>query len=179
MSPGCLETASLRNKVLLRPELHLNQPTAPTLVLGLGNDILTDDGIGLRVVRQLQGQFQGNPLVDVKETSEMGLALLDFLVGYSKVFLVDSIRTGSSPPGFVHQLDAGTLASLTGRPPHTLGVGETLALGQQLGLPMPAQTRCFAIEVQDTHTLSEQMTPALETALPGIVAQIGRALEQL
>ena len=64
----------------------------------------------------------------------MGLALLDFITGYSAVVIVDSIQTGQAAPGFVHELDAASLKQLTGRTPHFLGVGETLALGRQLGL---------------------------------------------
>ncbi len=155
-------------------------PTAPrVLLLGLGNDILTDDAIGLRVVRQLQAQLAGYPGIDVRETTEMGLALLDFMTGYSAVVIVDSIQTGRAAPGTVHELDAAALKQLTGRTPHFLGVGETLALGRQLELPMPEQVTIFAIEVGDPFTLSTDMTPALESALPQIVDSIAAALRKL
>ena len=148
------------------------------LLLGLGNDILTDDAIGLLLVRQLRDEFAGDARLDVCETQEMGLALLDFLSGYREVVLVDAIQTGRVPPGTVHELDAAGLKSLTGRTPHFLGVGETLALGQQLGLPMPARVRIFAIEVADAHTLGTQLTPALAAALPVILARLRAALFQ-
>ena len=77
----------------------------------------------------------------------MGLALLDFFVGRRAVILVDSIQTGRVAPGTVHELDATELKQLTGRTPHFLGVGETLALGRHLGLPIPDQVTVFAIEV--------------------------------
>jgi len=149
---------------------------AKLLVLGLGNDLLTDDAIGLHVVRRLRLQFAGHPMVNVQETTEMGLALLDFLTGYRAVLIVDSIRTGQAPPGFVHELEPASLKELTGRTPHFLGVGETLALGRLLELPMPAEVRILAIEVEDPFTLSTQLTPVLETALPGIAEQIAGAV---
>ena len=148
------------------------------LLLGLGNDILTDDAIGLLLVRQLRDEFAGDARLDVCETQEMGLALLDFLSGYREVVLVDAIQTGRVPPGTVHELDAAGLKSLTGRTPHFLGVGETLALGKQLDLPMPARVRIFAIEVADAHTLGTQLTPALEAAVPAILARLRAALFQ-
>jgi hydrogenase maturation protease len=161
-----------------------NSNTAPApdhappkvLLLGLGNDLLTDDAIGLHVARQLQCRFEGHPAIHVRETTEMGLALLDFLTGYPAVVIVDSIQTGQAPPGFVHELEAASLKELTGRTPHFLGVGETLALGRLLELPMPAEVTIYAIEVEDPFTLGTQLTPALQAALPGIVERIAAAV---
>ncbi len=154
-------------------------PTSRVLVLGLGNDILTDDGVGLYVVRQLQDTLAGHPAIDVRETMEMGLALLDFMSGYHTVVIVDSIQTHRAAPGTVHELDAAALQQLTGRTPHFVGVSETLALGRHLGLPMPQQVRIFAIEVADPFTLGTAVSPALQEALPGIVDRVSTALRSL
>ena len=143
-----------------------------TLCLGLGNDILTDDAIGLRLARRLQTECVAWPETDVRETTEMGLALLDHIAGYDRVWIIDAIQTGRAAPGFLHDLDATSLKRLTGGSPHFLGVGETLALGRELGLPMPREVRILAVEIQDPFTLGTEMTPALEAALPGLVEQI-------
>src|ERR1035437_2176755 len=153
--------------------------TATLLLLGLGNDILTDDAVGLHVVHELQRELAGHPAIDCRQTTEMGLALLDFITGYRAVAIVDSIQTGKAPPGFLHELDATALNQLTGRTPHFVGVSETLALGKQLGLPMPEQVRVFAIEVEDPFPLGTALTPALQAALPGIIARIRTALQHL
>ena len=149
------------------------------LLLGLGNDMLADDAIGLHVARLLQPQLAGHPSIDVRETTEMGLALLDFMTGYSVVVIVDSIQTGQASPGSIHELDAAALEHLTGRTPHFVGVTETLALGRHLGLAMPEQVSIFAIEAEDPFTLSTTMTPALQAALPGIVRRVAAALHTL
>ena len=154
-------------------------PSPRILLLGLGNDILTDDAIGLHVVHELQRELADHPSIDIRETTEMGLALLDYITGYRVVFIVDSIQTGKAAPGVLHELDAAALTQLTGRTPHFLGVGETLALGRQLGLPMPEQVSIFAIEVEDPFTLGTALTPALQAALPGIVARIRAAVQSL
>ena len=154
-------------------------PAPCLLVLGLGNDILTDDAVGLHVVHELQRELAGHPAIDFRETTEMGLALLDFITGYRTVAIMDSIQTGNAAPGFLHELDATALTQLTGRTPHFVGVSETLALGKQLGLTMPEQVRVFAIEVEDPFTLGTALTPALQAALPGIVARIRTALQPL
>jgi len=115
----------------------------------------------------------------VRETTEMGLALLDFITGYAAVVIVDSIQTGRAAPGSVHELDAAALQHLTGRTPHFVGVGETLALGRQLDLAMPEQIKIFAVEVEDPFTLSTELSPELQAALPGIVNRISDALSAL
>jgi hydrogenase maturation protease len=154
-------------------------PGPRVLLLGLGNDILTDDAVGLHVVHELQRELAGQPSIDFRQTTEMGLALLDFITGYRAVAIVDSIQTGKAPPGFLHELDAASLNQLTGRTPHFVGVSETLALGKQLGLPMPEQVKIFAIEVEDPFTLGTALTPSLQAALPAIVARIRAALQPL
>jgi hydrogenase maturation protease len=154
-------------------------PAPRLLVLGLGNDILTDDAVGLHVVHELGRELAGHPSIDCRETTEMGLALLDFITGYRAVAIVDSIQTGKEAPGFLHELDATALNQLTGRTPHFVGVSETLALGKQLGLPMPEQVRIFAIEVEDPFTLGTALTPTLQAALPVIVERIRAAIQLL
>lgn len=144
----------------------------PILVLGLGNDILTDDAIGLLVIRHLRTVLGEKSPADLCETTEMGLALLDYVVGYREVIIVDSIQTGQAAPGFIHEVDAVELTRLAGRTPHFLGVGDTLALGRQLGLPMPERVRILAVEVHDPFTLATEMTPAVRTALPLVVRRI-------
>jgi len=179
---GTAEGASLASRSSIANGLASeNSAAVPrrTLVLGMGNDILTDDAIGLAVVRRLESQLQRRPDTDFRVTSEMGLALLDFITGYSRVILIDSIQTGHAPAGFVHELDAGSLPDssvLRTGTPHFLGVSETLALGRQLGLAMPEEVRVLAIEVEDPYTVSETMTPTLQRALSAIVDQAARAL---
>jgi hydrogenase maturation protease len=145
------------------------------LILGLGNDILADDAVGLRVVRGLRSELADQPDIELQETPEMGLVLLDYLTGYPAAFIVDSIQTGQAEPGFIHELDASSLRQLTGGTPHFLGVGETLSLGGLLGLPMPGVVKIFAIEAQDPFTLSTRMTPALEAALPHLIESLARS----
>jgi hydrogenase maturation protease len=146
------------------------------LLLGLGNDILTDDAVGLLVVRQLREELAGDVGVDVQETQEMGLALLDYLTGYCDVVLVDAVQTGRAPPGTLHELNAENLSNLTGRTPHFLGVGETLQLGRQLGLDMPQRVRIFAVEAADVQTLGTTLSPILQDVLPMIVARVRDAV---
>lgn len=147
-----------------------------TLVLGLGNDLLTDDSIGLRLAADLQSHLTGTPNLTILQTAEMGLALLDFVVGFDQLVLIDAVQTRRVPPGFVHQVGHEDLHCVPLVAPHFLGIGELLALGAELGLPMPQLVTIFAIEVDDPYTVGTELTPILRTAYPGILTQIEAAV---
>lgn len=146
------------------------------LLLGLGNDILSDDAIGLNIVRALCGHLSPEDGIDVIEADETGLALLDRIVGYTDLVLVDAVQTGKAPIGHLHELDADDLQVVPGMSPHFLGCGELLALGRQLELAMPQRVRILAVEVEDPFTVNTQMTPALQAAFPGLVERVRCAL---
>jgi len=150
--------------------------TEPTgqriLVLGLGNDILCDDAIGLRVVREVRRQLRPDEEIDVEETEEMGLCLLDYISGYRGLVLVDSIQRGTISAGEGLEIRADARRTLAYSAPHFLGIGETLALGRELGLPMPDSICILAIEVEEPHLLSTEMTPPLQRALPILVQRV-------
>jgi hydrogenase maturation protease len=148
-----------------------------TLMLGLGNDLLADDAVGLRVASELSKDIVLRAAgVQVMQTTEMGLALLDLVTGYDDLIIVDAIQTGAAEPGAIHMIDGGGLACLPVVSPHFLGVGEMLALGRELGMHVPASVRIFAIEVADPYTVATTMTPALEQALPAIVRAVRDAI---
>jgi len=77
----------------------MSERSACILVLALGNDLLGDDGVGLEAARQIAGQVDGS--VEVVETGEAGLALLELMEGYERALLIDSVVTGRYPPGTV------------------------------------------------------------------------------
>lgn len=135
------------------------------LVLGLGNDILTDDAVGLLVARAVTAPLGGDPTVAVRETTEMGLALLDEIADFDALILVDAVQTGQAPPGHIHECDIADLPQVTATSPHFIGVGETLAFGRRLGVSMPEQVRVIAIEVADPFTLGTQPTTAVQAAV--------------
>ncbi len=151
----------------------------PVLVLGLGNDILSDDAVGLNVVREIRKHLSGSDGIEVQETCEMGLSLLDFIVGFEDLILVDAVQTQQAPPGFLHEFDDSQLKILPAMSPHFLGVGEIVALGRQLGLQVPGRIKIFAIEVQDPFTVGVCMTPPLRRVLQSITLRVLAAARQL
>ena len=75
-----------------------------TLILGLGNPILSDDSVGFRVVQGLRANFSC-PDLTLMESSTSGLGLLDLITGYDKVIIIDAIKTGSGQAGEIYKIE--------------------------------------------------------------------------
>jgi hydrogenase maturation protease len=148
------------------------------LVLGLGNDILTDDAVGLRVAEAARERLAGEPDIEVKTTTEMGLALLDEIADRQSVVLVDSVQTGGAAPGQIHEINSIDLSRVLTTAPHFLGIGETLALGKMLSLAMPQDVRIIAIEVADPYTLGVEMTPVVAQAVAPAAERVAALARQ-
>ena len=136
-----------------------------TLILGLGNPILSDDSIGIRVAQAIEQHCRGEA-VTVMEASQAGLNLLDLITGYDKLILIDAIQTVSGDIGEVYRLEASDLASTlhTGSP-HDVNLATALELGKKLGMDLPSEIVVFAIEVKDVTTFSEECTPEVRGAI--------------
>ena len=147
-----------------------------TLLLGLGNDLLADDAIGLRVAAAVRQRLAAHQGIAVAQSTEMGLSLLDLIVGFETLILVDAVQTHQAPAGFIHEITGDDLKLLPAASPHFLGISEMLELGRKLGLSVPKRVRIFAVEVQDPFTVSTNLTPALTEALPGIVERVVAAV---
>ncbi len=143
-----------------------------TLVLGLGNPILTDDGVGVHVARAL-ARRPNRPDVEIAEASLGGLRLLDTAVGYNRLILVDAIQAGG-PVGQVYQLSPNDMPSLHSASSHDLNLPAALELGRRLGLVLPEDEAItiVAVEVEDVLTFGERCTPQVQAAIPRIAKMI-------
>jgi hydrogenase maturation protease len=144
-----------------------------TLVLGLGNPILTDDGVGIHVVRALATRLNHWPDAEVAEASLGGLRLLEAVTGYERVILIDAIQTREGKAGEVYQLaPADFQRCLHVSSSHDLDFGTALKLGEQMGFSMPQEIVIFAVEVEDVLTFGEQCTPQVQAAIPSVVEAV-------
>ncbi len=159
-------------KPLNPPTLHAPNAPRSTLLLGLGNEILRDDSIGLRLARAARERLADVDSIKVIETAEMGLSLLDFVAGVDQLVVLDAIQTRQAPPGFLHEFDGTQMTGLRGASPHFTGLGEVLALGRTLGLPMPCRVKILAVEVEDPFTVSTDLSPALSAAFPSLLDRV-------
>jgi len=140
-----------------------------TRIIGLGNTLLTDDGVGIYAARELRKRLADAGLadtVDIVETETAGFALMELLTGWQRVILIDSIQFDNVAPGTVVHVDPQDLrTSLRLRSVHEIDLPTVLALGRKLNLPMPDQVEIVAIQSQDALTLGESLTPAVHRGL--------------
>jgi len=136
-------------------------------LLCLGNDILADDALGIRVAEMLRDRLPRT--VDVVSSMESGLRLLDHLVGVPRVVVIDTVQTGNAPPGTVYTLRDGDVEYAPGSSAHYIGLFETLALGRGLDLPVARDLYIIAVEASDCLTIGGGITPAVEKAIPEVI----------
>ena len=148
-----------------------------TLILGLGNTIRGDDGIGIRLARKLKDTLL--PGYEIKELAAAGLDLIEEIAGYNKVFFIDAIQTPDGKPGQVYHLplqDFKSSCNLSST--HALNIKQVLELGKKLtGENMP-QVEILAVEAKRLDEFSEDLSPELEAQFNKIVEKIRGEVEK-
>ncbi|MBI5622274.1 MAG: hydrogenase maturation protease [Elusimicrobia bacterium] len=142
---------------------------ARTVVLALGNDILGDDAVGFHCVRLLRDRRAGRPGVDLVETGESGLAVLDLIEGYDRAVILDAVVTRQVPPGTILEFSKADFQRLRGSSPHVSGLPELLHVAERTGMKMPSVLAVLALEVETPDTFGETLTPGCQASLPGFV----------
>lgn len=149
-----------------------------TLIVGIGSTIRGDDGVGVHAARQLR-QRTLPAEVDVIELGTAGLGLLDHVVGYDRLIVLDAIVSGEEP-GVVRLLagdDVARGAHLAAG--HEADLPTTLALGRTLvAKRMPAEVTVVTVEVGNLTSFSEHLTVEVEAAIPEMLATVEQLLQE-
>ena len=143
----------------------------PVLIIGLGNDILTDDSIGLRVVDAMQDLFPG--AFEFRKCSLGGLDILEMIRGYERVVMIDSIKTRDGVPGGVYFLSADDFRNtLHIANFHDINILNAMEIGRKLGMQIPGRFDIIAIEIAIDAEFGENLSPAVEEAFPQICRDV-------
>jgi hydrogenase maturation protease len=133
------------------------------LVLGLGNDLLADDAVGIQAVRSLASELSGK--ADCIESGLHGVALIDLFIGYDRAIIIDAIQTGNHPPGTILEMVPDDLKSVPSPSPHYTGLPEMIELARQMRLHFPHEIHILAVEVSDVITVGGSMSPPVARAI--------------
>lgn len=144
-----------------------------TLILGLGNPLITDDSVGLRVVAELRPLLEGRDGIEVHEDYWGGLRLMERMEGYDRAVVIDAIQTGGDP-GTIHHLAVESIPTQRSASAHDVNLPTALAFGRQHGLALPRDENILlvAIEAEDILTFGETCTPAVQAAIPRTVQYV-------
>jgi len=144
-----------------------------TLIIGLGNAILRDDGVGIRAVRALRERIGNREDVEVCELSVGGIRLMEEMAGYDRVLLIDAVMTGKNAPGTVLRLTIDDLAmSLHTASTHDTSLACALEGGKRLCIKIPSDILIWGIEARDVNTFGEDLTPEVGAAIPHVVEEV-------
>ncbi|MGD0249054.1 MAG: hydrogenase maturation protease [Candidatus Limnocylindrales bacterium] len=172
-----------------RPSEIPGEPAPPTqivrgraIVIGLGNPLLGDDGVGWRVADEVEGLLAaarraGRPIaeVDIERLGVGGLRLMECLTGYEAAVLVDAAEFPDRPIGEVRaccfddleDYAAGHLDSA-----HDASLRTALDLGRRLGAALPESIHAVTIQAHRTDEFSEELTPEVAAAIPTAAAAV-------
>lgn len=148
-----------------------------TLIIGLGNPILTDDGVGVKVAQDLEKRVDLTkyPGLTITEASAGGLRLMEVMLGYDRVILIDAyyLDPGSTTPGKIHHLSLDDLRSVSptqhSTSAHDTSLVTALDAAEEMGYSIPHEFSIYAVEVENILEFSETPTPAVADAIPIVV----------
>jgi hydrogenase maturation protease len=133
-----------------------------TRIIGLGNTILSDDGVGIYAVREVARRLNGSgqaAQVEILETEVGGFALMELMAGCEHAILLDSLQFDNLEAGTVLQLDPLDLrTSLRLRSVHEIDLPTALELGRRMGMPMPRQVSIIGIQAHDAYTFGYDLS---------------------
>ncbi|XCN73688.1 MAG: hydrogenase maturation protease [Candidatus Electrothrix aestuarii] len=167
-----------------------------TLIVGLGNPILGDDGVGWRVAEEVSKQ-SGIPMGDaplpglhdleqepvtIECYSLAGLSLMERLIGYDRVILIDALNTGKHPQGEVVCFTLDDMEDLTHghtTSAHDVSLKQALKLGRSMGESLPDDNQVYIIAVEASHVydFQEELSPAIAAAVPMAMQKVLKLID--
>jgi hydrogenase maturation protease len=154
------------------------------LVVGIGNRLLCDDGVGIELMERLQKRYAGREGVAFIDGGTLGLVLLGYLEGRRAVLFLDAVA-GSAPGGTVHELTLADLETMrsndTVSTAHESGAIQLIATAKLIGV-LPETVSVVGIEPESLRTgeeFSEVVTKAIPAALEKAASRLDRLLGEL
>jgi hydrogenase maturation protease len=150
-----------------------------TIVVGLGNPILTDDGVGVKVAYEIEKRL-GAQLPDnltVTEASVGGLRLMELLENYDRAIIIDAIQLrDGNEPGMIFTMNLDDLRVLSctqhSSSAHDTSLVTALDAGKSMGMKLPEEISIFAVQVENILDFSEQMTPAVAATVSKVTEMV-------
>ncbi|MGW7527993.1 hydrogenase maturation protease [Streptomyces sp. NPDC054783] len=150
--------------------------SGPVVVIGVGNPLRGDDGIGPAAVEALRGRVPDGTVLAVSDGEPA--RMLDLWRGADTVVVVEALRAGPARPGELHTLTAADAAARAAgtASTHALGLGECLALAEALD-QLPRRLVLHAMEVADVE-LGADLSEAARSALPELIDRVAASVRQ-
>jgi hydrogenase maturation protease len=137
----------------------------PVLVLGVGNPLMRDEGIGPRTVEFLLDGFDFPESVEIMDAGTMGYMMLDLLRGREHLLVIDAMKDTGHEPGTVLLLSAEDIAPNTVlHSMHDLRVIDVLQSAALMGIQLEAQ--CVGVQIESIEEWVTELSEKVEAAIP-------------
>jgi hydrogenase maturation protease len=151
-----------------------------TLVIGLGNPILGDDGVGWVVAEEVRKQLPAGLPVDVDCLSLGGISLMERMIGYQRAILIDAFiseeQEGSIVLSKLDELPNYSAFHLTSA--HDMSLQNAMEMGRQLGAELPVEVTVVGVSASHVYDFSEELSPPVRDAVPKMTAIVVELLAQ-
>jgi hydrogenase maturation protease len=149
-----------------------------TIIIGVGNPILTDDCAGVTVARMMHERLRGRTDIEAVTLSAGGIRLLDAMTGYDRAIIIDAMAPASGPAGTLRRLSLDDLGGTWNTASiHDMNLPTAIAVGRMLGMSLPGQVDIWGIEGKDLETFGEEPTPGVATAILRLVDMLCQELQ--
>jgi hydrogenase maturation protease len=136
------------------------------LILGMGNTLLSDDGIGIIIKRYLEQKFRNVKGVEFEETSWGGFRVIDLLRDYDYAIVIDSIKTGKAVEGEIHHLKTDDLLpTLRLNSYHDINFITALNLAKKMNYKIPSDIDILAVEIENNYTITENLNSEIRSSI--------------
>ena len=149
------------------------------LILGLGNGVLSDDGIGPRLVKDLAKKNEGKD-IEFETSCCGGLEIMEYIRDYERAIIIDAILTKNGKPGNLYYFtpsDFSETSNLSNL--HDVNFLTALHLGNILELNLPSDLHIIAVEIIEDREFNEKLTPFLEKRYPEILAELSALIKRI
>lgn len=159
-----------------------------TKVIGLGNPILGDDGVGWRVADEIEHlllekeyPFEGQT-IHIEKASLGGLSLMELLIDCDRAIIIDAIETHQFPIGTVRKLKLEDIPDLNSghtASTHDTSLANAIEVGRLMGAHLPEPIFIISIEAENLFEFSEELSPHVEQAIPTACQHVWQTLIEL
>ena len=141
-----------------------------TIIVGLGNPILGDDGVGWQVVKEIKQLLPENSCADVEFLSLGGIGLMEHLIGYDHAVIVDSFIADREDVGSILIRSLNDLPNYSAfhiTNAHDTSLQNAMELGRQIGAHLPMEVIVIGVAIQRISEFGEELSPPVkETVSP-------------
>ena len=143
-----------------------------TVIIGMGNRLLSDDGVGIAVANGVAERLQGHTILTVTELHTGGIRLMEAMAGFRRAVVVDAMLSGAAP-GTVQRFDPRDFVTTKNTfSSHDTDFASAYDLGLLVGVPLPEQVSFWGIEAREFDLFGERFTDEVAAAVPEAVNRI-------